>query len=87
MVRSTDVNLAQVASRQAQLEEMVEETNKAIHSIKQLLERLAIPPTQPTIRGQPTVEGLCVEQQVFKATTCGNATLSRSPDRRLSLPT
>ena len=72
-----DVDLAQVVSRQAQLEEMVEDTNQAVHNIKQLLERMAIPPAQPTIRGQPSAEGLRVEQQVAKATTCGNVTSTR----------
>ena len=37
----TDIDLAQVVSRHAQLEEMVEDTNQAVHTIKQLLERMA----------------------------------------------
>ena len=74
---SIDVDLAQVVSRQAQLEEMVEDTNQAVHTIKQLLERMAVPSTQLTTRDRPTTEGLHVEQQVIKATMRGNATSTR----------
>ena len=70
MAGPTDVDLVQVVSQQAQLEEMVEDTNHAIHTIKQLLERTT---ALPTIRGQTTTEGLCVEEQVIKATTRGKA--------------
>ena len=70
----TKVNLAQVASRQAQLEGMVEETNQAVHTIKQLLERMVIPPVQPTSRLRYVVERPQGKQQVIKATTHGNAT-------------
>ena len=69
MVGPTNVDLAQVVNQQAQLEEMVEDTNQAVHTIKQLLEMIAIPPAQPTTRGQPIAEGLLVQQQVDKATT------------------
>ena len=69
-----DVDLTQVVSRSAHLEGMVEDTNQAVHTIKQLLERMVIPPAQVTTRLQFVVEGLCVKQQVAKATTSGNAT-------------
>ena len=62
MVGKTDIDLTQVVSRQAQLEEIVEDINQVVHTIKQLLERMAIPLAQPTTRGQPAAEGLCVEQ-------------------------
>ena len=39
----TEIDLAQVASRQVQLEGMMEETNQAIHTIKELLERMVLP--------------------------------------------
>ena len=45
-----EVDLAQVVNRQAQLEGIVEDTNQAIHTIKQLLERIVILPAQPTPR-------------------------------------
>ena len=70
MAGPTDVDLVQVVSQQAQLEEMVEDINHAIHTIKQLLERTT---ALPTIRGRTTTEGLCVEEQVIKATTRGKA--------------
>ena len=73
----TEVNLAQVASQHGQLEWMVEETNQAIHTIKQLLERMVIPPAQPTPRLRFAIERPRVEQQVAKTTTRGNATLTR----------
>ena len=52
----TEVDLAQVAIWQAQLEGMVKETNQTVHTIKQLLERMVIPPTQPTPRLRYAVE-------------------------------
>ena len=58
MAEQTDVDLTQVVSRQAQLEEIVEDTNQAIHTIKQLLERIAIPLAQPITRGRPAAEWL-----------------------------
>ena len=39
----TEIDLAQVASRQVQLEGMMEETNQAVHTIKELLERMVLP--------------------------------------------
>ena len=39
----TEIDIAQVASWQAQLEGMVEETNQAVHTIKELLERMVLP--------------------------------------------
>ena len=77
MTEETDVDLAQVVSRQAQLEAMVEDTNQVVHTIKQLLERMVIPPAQPTIIIRSAVEGHYVNQQVVKATTCGNVTSTR----------
>ena len=74
VVGSTDVDLSQVVSRQAQLEEMVEDINQVVDTIKQLLNRMVVPPAQLSIRGRPAAEGLSVEQKVTKATTRGNAT-------------
>ena len=45
-----EVDLAQVVNQQAQLEGIVEDTNQVVHTIKQLLERMVIPPAQPTPR-------------------------------------
>ena len=53
---------------------MVEDINQAIYIIKQLLERMVIPPAQPTSRLRSAIERSRVEQQVAKATTRGNAT-------------
>ena len=72
-----EINLAQAASRQAQLEGMTEETNQAVHTIKELLERMVLPRTQKASRPGPVREGAKVEQQVAKTTTCGNATSNR----------
>ena len=69
MIDLVDVDLAQVVSRQAQPEGMAEDTNQIVHTIKQLLERMVIPPAQPTTRLWSTIEGPRVEQQVAKATT------------------
>ena len=55
----------------------MEETNQAIHTIKQLLERMVLPQVQPTPRLKSAVEGTQVEQKVAKSTTCGNATSNR----------
>ena len=77
MANQAEVDLAQVVNRQAQLEGMVEDTNQVVHTIKQLLERMVIPPTQPTPRLRFVVKGPgWVKQQVAKATTCGNATMT-----------
>ena len=62
MADQTYVDLAQVVSQQAQLEEMVDETNQDFHTIKQLLERRAIPSAQLTTRRQLAVERLRVKQ-------------------------
>ena len=56
---------------------MVEETNKAIHAIKQLLERMVLPPAQQTPRFKFVVEGTQAKLQVAKTTTRGNATSNR----------
>ena len=56
---------------------MVEETNQAVHIIKQLLERMVLQPAQPTRRLKSVVEETRVEQQVAEATTCGNVTSNR----------
>ena len=77
VAKQIDVDLAQVVSQQAQLKEMAEDTNQTVHNIKQLLENMAVLPTQPTTRGQSSTEGLRVEQQVVKATVRGNATSTR----------
>ena len=53
----TKIDLAQMASRQAQLEGTVEETTLAIHTIKQLLEKMVLSPAQPTPRLRSAVEG------------------------------
>ena len=76
-VEHTEIDLAQVASRQAQLEGMVEKTNQAIHTIKQLPERMVLLPTQPTPRLRSAVERMLVKQQVHKTTTRGKATSNR----------
>ena len=62
VVEQAKVDLAQMMNRQAQLEGMVEEANQAVHTIKQLLERMVIPLAQPTLRLRSTVEGSRVEQ-------------------------
>ena len=77
VTRPTDIDLAQVVSWQAQLEEMVENMNQAVNTIKKLLERMAALSTTPTIGGRTTAEGQYVEHQVAKATTRGNATATR----------
>ena len=56
---------------------MVEDTNQAVHTIKQLLERMVIPQAQLTTRLRSAVEGLRVEQLVIKASSCRNSTSSR----------
>ena len=73
-MRPTDVNLAQVVSQQAQLEEMVEDTNLAVNTIKQLLKRMVAPSAPLNTGSQTAVEGQRVEKQVAKATMRGNAT-------------
>ena len=77
VTKHTEINLAQVASRQAQLEGMAEETNQVVHTIKQLLEIIVLPPAQPTPRLKSTVDGTSVEQQVDNTATRGNATSNR----------
>ena len=57
----TEIDLAQVASRQAQLEGMMEETNQAVHTIKKLLERMVLPRTQKAPGPGPIWEGAWVE--------------------------
>ena len=73
----TKIDLAQVASRQVQLEGMMEETNQAVHTIKELLERMVLPQIQKTPGPRPAREVVWIEQQVAKTTTRGNATLNR----------
>ena len=93
MADQAEVDFAQVVNRQAQLEGMVEDTNQAVHTIKQLLEKMVIPTAKQTPRLQSTIEGSPIEQQVAKATMRGNATSthprthSRSLLHGLSLPT
>ena len=55
---------------------MVEETNQVVHTIKQLLERMVLSPTQSIPRLKFAIEGTQVKQQVTKTTTRGNATLN-----------
>ena len=43
MPEHTEIDLAQVASQQVQLEGMMEETNQVINTIKKLLERMVLP--------------------------------------------
>ena len=74
--KHTEIDLAQVTSRQAQLEGMVEETNQFVHTIKELLERMVRPQVQQTPRSKPTTKGARVEQQVAKTTTHGHTTLN-----------
>ena len=57
VAKHTEVGLAQEVSRQALLEGMVEETNQAIHTIKQLLEGMVIPLGQPTPRLRSAIKG------------------------------
>ena len=45
-----EIDLAQVASRQMQLEGMLEETNQIVHTIKELLEKMVLPQSQNTQR-------------------------------------
>ena len=66
-----------MANRQAQLEGMMEETNQAVHTIKELLERMVLPRTQKALGPRPVREGARVEQQVAKTTMRGNATSNR----------
>ena len=73
----TEVDLAQVACRQAQLEGMIEETNQAVHTIKELLEKKVLPQVQQTPVLGPAKEGTRVEQQVSKTATHGHATSNR----------
>ena len=75
--KHTEVDLAQVACQQAQLEGMMEETNQAVHTIKELLERMVLPQGQQAPRPKPPIEGTRVEQQVAKTTTRGHATSNR----------
>ena len=70
-----------MASQQAQLEGMVEETTQAVHTIKQLLERIVLPPAQPIPRLRSVVERTQVKQQVAKTTMRGN---SLEPSSELS---
>ena len=60
-----------------QLEAMMEETNQAVNTIKELLERMVLPQIQKTTGPRPAREGARVEQQVAKTTTRGNATSNR----------
>ena len=55
----------------------MEETNQAVHTIKELLERMVLPQGQQAPRLKPTIEGTRVKQQVAKTTTCGHATSNR----------
>ena len=52
----TKIDLAQMASRQVQLEGIVEETTQVVHTIKQLLERMLLLPAQQTPRLRSAVE-------------------------------
>ena len=56
---------------------MVEETNQAIYTIKELLERMVLPQVQQTSVPRPAKEGTRVEQQVAKTATRGHATSNR----------
>ena len=76
MPEHTEIDLAQVASWQAQLEGMVEETNQVVHTIKELLERMVLPQVQQTPRSRPTTEEARVEQQGAKITMHGHASLN-----------
>ena len=51
--KHTEIDLAQVASRQVQLEDMMEETNQAVHTIKELLERMVLLQVQKTLGPRP----------------------------------
>ena len=72
-----EIDLAQMASKQTQLEVM-EETNQAVDTIKELLERMVLPHTHKTSEPGPVRKGARVEQQVTKTATCGNTTSNRS---------
>ena len=56
---------------------MMEETNQAVHTIKELLERMELPQGQQAPRPKLPIEGTRVEQQVAKATTRGHAISNR----------
>ena len=66
-----------MVSRQAQLKEMVKDTNQAVYAIKQLLESMAAPSALPTTGGWTAVERQGVEQQAVKASTHGNVNSTR----------
>ena len=46
VLKHTEIDLAQVTSRQVQLEGMAEKTNQVVHTIKELLETIVFPQVQ-----------------------------------------
>ena len=68
-----------------QLEGIMEETNQAVHTIKELSERMVLPQVQKTPGPRLAREGVQVEQQITKTTTHGNATSNcRSNSQQVS---
>ena len=93
MVELTEVNAAQMTNRQVQLEEAVGVMSQEIGTIKQLLERLLAPRAPTVTRGETTIEGRALSSKPLKPPHVVKRpqgivrTLSRSPVRRLNLPT
>ena len=57
----TEINTVQMNARQVQLEEAVGVMSQEIGTIKELLERLFVPQTPVTTRGDNDVEERCTE--------------------------
>ena len=61
-MEQTEMDAVQMNARQVQLEEAVEVMSQEIGAIKQLLERLFVPPALATTRGDNAVEERRTEQ-------------------------
>lgn len=67
MVEQAKVDIAQMPSRQMQLEKAVGAMSQEINTIKQLLERLVAPQAHMVIRGETAAEERPVEQQSLRS--------------------
>ena len=79
----TEINTEQMNDRQVQLEETVGMMGQEMSTIKELLERLFVPPVPATMRGDNAVEERCTEQQAAKTTRGKVASGSRTNSRQV----
>ena len=77
MVELAEVDTAQMATRQMQLEETLGAMSQEIGTIKQLLNRQVVPRAPTTTRGENAIEEQRVVQQTSKTNTYDNATPGR----------